>query len=75
MMVEVQGHTDSIGSESYNQTLSEKRANAIMEYLVNKGIDSGTFEVKGYGESDPIDSNETAEGRQKNRRVRFKRIP
>lgn len=74
MRVEVQGHTDSAGPEAYNQMLSEKRANAIMEYLVNKGIDSGRFEVKGYGESDPICSNETAEGRQKNRRVRFKRI-
>jgi len=74
MRIEIQGHTDSTGPEAYNQTLSEKRANAIMEYLVNKGIDSGRLEVKGYGESDPIGSNETAEGRQKNRRVRFKRI-
>jgi len=75
MRVEIQGHTDSTGPEAYNQTLSEKRANSILEYMLNQGIDSGRLEVKGYGESDPIASNETEAGRQKNRRVRFKRIP
>ena len=75
MRVEIQGHTDSTGPDAYNQGLSERRANSIKEYLVSKGIDSGQLEVRGYGESDPIASNETLEGRQKNRRVRFKRIP
>ena len=74
MRVEIQGHTDSTGPEAYNQVLSEKRANAIREYLLNQGIASGRLEVKGYGELDPIASNETEEGRQKNRRVRFKVI-
>ncbi|MBW1828971.1 MAG: OmpA family protein [Deltaproteobacteria bacterium] len=72
--VEIQGHTDSTGPEAYNQILSEKRAKAINAYLVKEGIDAERLEVKGYGESDPIASNDTAEGRQQNRRVRFKRI-
>jgi len=74
MRVEIQGHTDSKGPEAYNQMISEKRAVAVKAYLVNQGIDSGRLEVKGYGESDPIASNDTEEGRQKNRRVRFKRL-
>ena len=74
MRVEIQGHTDSRGPEAYNQMLSEKRAMAVKAYLVKQGVDSGRIEVKGYGESDPIASNDTEEGRQKNRRVRFKRI-
>ena len=69
MRVEVQGHTDSKGPETYNQMLSEKRAIAVKAYLVKEGIDSGRIEVKGYGESDPIASNDTEEGRKKNRRV------
>jgi OOP family OmpA-OmpF porin len=74
MRIEIQGHTDSKGPEVYNQMLSEKRAMAVKAYLVKEGIDSGRLEVNGYGESDPIASNDTEEGRQKNRRVRFKRI-
>jgi outer membrane protein OmpA-like peptidoglycan-associated protein len=74
MKVEIQGHTDSKGPEAYNQMLSEKRALAVTEYLLKQGIDSDRLETKGYGSSDPIASNDTEEGRQKNRRVRFKRI-
>ena len=74
MRVEVQGHTDRKGPEAYNQMLSEKRAMAVKAYLIKEGIDSGRLEVKGYGESEPIDSNDTEEGRQRNRRVRFKVI-
>ena len=74
MRVEIQGHTDNTGSEAYNQTLSEKRAVAIKAYLVKEGIDADRLEEKGYGESVPIASNDSEEGRQKNRRVRFKRI-
>ena len=74
MRVEIQGHTDSKGPEAYNQMLSKKRAMAVKAYLEKQGIDSDRLEVKGYGESDPIASNDNANGRQKNRRVRFKVI-
>jgi hypothetical protein len=74
MRIEIQGHTDSKGPEAYNQMLSEKRAMAVKAYLLKEGIDSNRLEVEGYGESDPIASNDTEEGRQKNRRVHFKRI-
>jgi hypothetical protein len=74
MRVEIQGHTDNKGPEAYNQTLSEKRAMAVKTYLIKQGIDAERLEIKGYGESDPIAPNDTEEGRQKNRRVRFKRI-
>ena len=72
IMVEIQGHTDSQGSDSYNQTLSEKRAYAVVEYLVKtKGIDVNRLKAVGYGESKPITSNDNAEGRALNRRVEF----
>jgi OOP family OmpA-OmpF porin len=71
MRVRVEGHTDSRGSESYNQSLSEKRANAVKQYLIGQGISAGRLESRGYGESSPIASNDTAEGQAKNRRVDF----
>ncbi len=71
MRVEIQGHTDSEGDEVYNQTLSEKRAMAVKAYLVKQGINSNRLETKGYGSSNPITSNDTKEGRHKNRRVTF----
>jgi outer membrane protein OmpA-like peptidoglycan-associated protein len=67
--VVVQGHTDSTGSESYNQTLSERRAGAVMNYLIGRGIDSARMTAIGYGESQPVASNDSANGRQLNRRV------
>jgi outer membrane protein OmpA-like peptidoglycan-associated protein len=71
--VEVQGHTDSKGSESYNQKLSQARAESVKEYLEDKqGIDPSRLIAKGYGELKPIATNETEEGRAKNRRVEFK---
>lgn len=70
--VEIAGHTDSIGSEAYNQKLSERRAKAVYDYLVQRGIDAGRMTVKGYGESQPIASNETEEGRELNRRVELR---
>jgi OmpA-OmpF porin, OOP family len=72
--VEIGGHTDSTGSDAYNQKLSERRALSVKDYLVARGIDSGRLAVKGYGESVPIDSNETPEGREQNRRVELKVI-
>lgn len=70
--VEVGGHTDSRGSDSYNQNLSEKRAQSVMQYLIGKGIDAGRMSAKGYGESNPVADNETDDGRELNRRVELK---
>ncbi|MGE0083876.1 MAG: OmpA family protein [Desulfococcaceae bacterium] len=68
--VEVEGHTDSVGSDAYNQKLSERRANAVRDYLVNKGgISPSRLTTVGYGEAKPATSNATKEGRAKNRRV------
>jgi outer membrane protein OmpA-like peptidoglycan-associated protein len=70
--VEIQGHTDNIGSESYNQMLSQKRAYAVMEYLVKTlGVTPTRLIAKGYGSTKPITSNDTEEGRALNRRVDF----
>lgn len=63
------GHTDSIGSDKYNMKLSEKRANAVKEYLVKKGLDEKLFTVQSFGETKPVSSNKTAKGRAENRRT------
>lgn len=63
------GHTDSVGSEAYNLKLSERRARAVRDYLVRKGISAARLRVKGMGESQPVASNDTADGRAQNRRV------
>ena len=67
----ISGHTDSMGTDEYNQALSERRAKTAADYLVDKGISRSRMTTKGYGESRPIDTNETDEGRQHNRRVEF----
>ena len=64
-----QGHTDSTGSESYNQSLSERRATSVMNYLADRGVDSGRMTARGYGEGHPITDNDTEDGRRRNRRV------
>ena len=63
------GHTDNIGTDAYNQKLSERRANAVKDYLVSKGIEKNRVYTEGKGEKQPIASNSTAEGRAKNRRT------
>src|SRR5687767_13271193 len=63
------GHTDSVGADAYNETLSERRASAVDNFLVTKGVAGGRLTSEGYGETDPVASNETDEGRQLNRRV------
>jgi len=65
----IDGHTDSVGSESLNQTLSEGRAAAVVNYLITQGVASKRLESRGYGESRPIAPNNTREGRRTNRRV------
>lgn len=74
MIIEVDGHTDSIGSEAYNLSLSERRAKAVANYLKENGVDGGKITVKFFGESQPATTNNTPEGRSKNRRVEFKII-
>ena len=68
-MVIATGHTDSVGTDAYNQKLSERRAAAVKDYLVSKGIPAAKVTTIGKGESQPVATNKTAEGRQKNRRV------
>jgi OOP family OmpA-OmpF porin len=68
-MVIATGHTDSVGTDAYNQKLSERRAAAVKDYLVSKGVASAKVTTIGKGESQPVATNKTAEGRQKNRRV------
>jgi OmpA-OmpF porin, OOP family len=72
--VEVGGHTDSKGSDEYNLGLSDRRAKAVRDYLVSRGIARSRLEAKGYGESEPIVSNDTDAGRAKNRRVELKKL-
>ena len=67
--VEIQGHTDNRGSQRFNASLSQKRADAVLNYLVNRGVSANRLSAKGYGFSRPIDSNDTPEGRAINRRV------
>jgi outer membrane protein OmpA-like peptidoglycan-associated protein len=65
----VEGYTDSVGSDAFNQTLSEQRANAVRDYLVQQGLDPSQITSTGYGKTNPVASNDTAQGRQQNRRV------
>tara|TARA_R110002049_G_scaffold158073_1_gene323018 strand:- start:91 stop:885 length:795 start_codon:yes stop_codon:yes gene_type:complete len=67
--VEISGHTDSVGSDQYNESLSLRRAESVRTYLISKGISADRLTVKGYGESQPIADNGTDEGRFQNRRV------
>lgn len=70
----IEGHTDSKGKPAYNKDLSQRRANSVMRWLVEHGIDAGKLEAHGFGQEQPIDDNKTEAGRAKNRRVEFKII-
>ncbi len=69
--VEVGGHTDDRGKDAYNLDLSQRRVDSVRKYLIEKGVEPARLEAKGYGETKPIESNKTAEGRANNRRVEF----
>ncbi len=70
--VEIQGHTDNIGSDKFNQTLSLQRAETVKRFLVAKGVDASRMTTVGFGKANPIADNKTAEGRSLNRRIEFK---
>ena len=69
VMYKISGHTDTSGPEAHNQQLSEQRAQSVQEYLVSKGVAASQLMATGFGESKPLVSNDTREGRMKNRRV------
>ena len=71
LRIEIGGHTDSLGSQSYNLTLSQKRARTVRDYLISRGVAANRLQAEGYGEFNPVAENETEEGRAKNRRVEF----
>lgn len=73
--ITVEGHTDSTGATEYNQKLSERRADAVRNELLRNGVSASRITIKGYGETDPIADNSTAEGRQANRRVQLEIRP
>ncbi len=67
--LQVEGHTDSVGSDDMNQQLSERRAGSVRDYLVQEGVPEAAVTSRGFGKTQPVASNDTAEGRQRNRRV------
>ena len=72
--IEISGHTDNTGTKDHNKLLSEARAKAVVDYLIKKSIQKDRLSFKGYGADKPIATNDTEEGRAKNRRVEFKII-
>jgi OOP family OmpA-OmpF porin len=69
---EVAGHTDAVGNDAYNQSLSQRRANNVRAYLVQQGVNEASMTAVGYGESQPVADNGTAAGRAENRRVELR---
>jgi outer membrane protein OmpA-like peptidoglycan-associated protein len=72
MKVEISGHTDSKGPDSYNQNLSLRRAQAVRNIMIKAGADGSRITAEGYGETKPIETNDTMEGRRMNRRIEFR---
>ncbi len=72
LAVEIAAHTDDVGSAAYNKILSDKRSNSIVEFLVENNIVSNRFVARGYGEAQPLLTNDSEENRAKNRRVELK---
>jgi outer membrane protein OmpA-like peptidoglycan-associated protein len=69
LSLQIEGHTDSVGSDQMNQQLSERRADSVRDFLIEQGVAGSSVTAKGFGKTQPVASNDTAEGRQKNRRV------
>jgi outer membrane protein OmpA-like peptidoglycan-associated protein len=69
LRLSVEGHTDSVGSDDYNQRLSEQRGESVRDYLTEQGMASNSVTSRGFGKTQPVASNDTAAGRQQNRRV------
>src|SRR6266702_2213026 len=69
LMLQIEGHTDSVGGDDFNQQLSERRAGSVREFLAEQGVSPSSITARGFGKTQPVASNETAEGRQRNRRV------
>jgi OOP family OmpA-OmpF porin len=69
--IEIAGHTDADGEDAFNQTLSEKRAQAVTDYIVKAGLPASRFTAVGYGSTQPVASNDTDEGKAQNRRIEF----
>jgi outer membrane protein OmpA-like peptidoglycan-associated protein len=69
LKLEVEGHTDNVGSDDYNQRLSEQRGEAVRDFLTSQGMSSSSITTRGLGEGQPVASNDSAAGRQQNRRV------
>jgi outer membrane protein OmpA-like peptidoglycan-associated protein len=69
LKIELEGHTDSVGGNDYNLKLSDRRASSVRDYLTQQGVPADTVTATGLGKADPVASNETAAGRQRNRRV------
>jgi outer membrane protein OmpA-like peptidoglycan-associated protein len=69
LSLQIEGHTDSVGSDDYNRQLSDRRAGSVQEFLVQQGVAAGSVTAIGFGKMEPVASNETSEGRQLNRRV------
>ena len=72
--IEISGHTDNMGNDALNQTLSQNRAKEVYQYLLTKGVPAARLTYKGYGKTQPIASNTTEDGRRQNRRTEFKII-
>ena len=72
--IEISGHTDNTGSKVFNELLSQRRADAVVNYLIDKGIDENRLTAKGYGSSRPIANNDNSQGRALNRRTEFEII-
>jgi outer membrane protein OmpA-like peptidoglycan-associated protein len=69
LTLQIEGHTDSVGSDEFNQQLSERRADSVRDFLAQEGVPASTITARGFGKTQPVASNDTPEGRQRNRRV------